>query len=206
MAHNLAGISEPDGRIVRPHTDPITTEGGLLILRGSLAPDGAIVKRANITHDLWRGPARVFDSEEAAYAAVTSGTIRPHDVMVIRYEGPAGGPGMREMLTVTSALYGPGLADSVALVTDGRFSGATRGPCVGHVAPEAASGGPIALVRDGDNISVDLASRRVDVDIDEGELLARRQAWAPPVPRYLSGALGRYARVVGPASEGAVLR
>lgn len=205
MAENLDSAVEPDGLVVRSRHEPVSPHGGLVVLRGSLAPDGAVLKRAAVGRDRWSGPARAFDSEESAYAAVTSGSIHPGDIIIVRYEGPAGGPGMREMLTVTSAVVGAGLGDTVALVTDGRFSGATRGPCVGHVTPEAASGGPIALVRDGDTVVIDLTAHRVDLDVPAAELGERRRDWKPPAPRYGSGVLGRYARQVRPASEGAVL-
>jgi dihydroxy-acid dehydratase len=172
-------------------------------LRGSLAPDGCVVKLAGHERLLHTGPARVFDSEELCFEAVQKGAIRPGDVVVIRYEGPRGGPGMREMLAVTAALVGQGLGESVALLTDGRFSGATHGLMAGHVAPEAAVGGPIALVRDGDSITFDIAARRLDVAAD---LEARRSAWHPPAPRYTSGVMAKYAALVASASEGAVTR
>jgi dihydroxy-acid dehydratase len=175
-----------------------------VILRGSLAPDGAVVKVAGHDRAHHRGPARVFDGEEAAFAAVQAGRIQPGDVVVIRYEGPRGGPGMREMLGVTAALQGAGLGDRVALLTDGRFSGATRGLMAGHVAPEAVEGGPIAFVHDGDAIVFDLERRRLDLDVPPAELAARRAAWRPPAPRYTAGVLAKYARLVSSAAEGAV--
>ncbi len=187
--------------VIRPLNDPLRPRGGLAILRGSLAPDGCVVKLSGHTRAEHRGPARVFDGEEAAFEAVQNGRIEPGDVVVIRYEGPKGGPGMREMLAVTAALVGRGLSDSVALVTDGRFSGATHGFMVGHVSPEAAVGGPIALIQDGDAVSLDVAARRLDVDAD---LAVRRERFELPPPRVDWGALAKYARLVGSASEGAV--
>jgi dihydroxy-acid dehydratase len=191
--------------VFRPTADPVKPRGGFAILRGSLAPEGCVVKLAGHDRDHHAGPARVFDSEEAAFAAVQAREIVPGDVVVIRYEGPRGGPGMREMLGVTAALVGQGLGDSIALVTDGRFSGATYGLMAGHVAPEAALGGPIALVRDGDRITFDVAARRLDVDAD----LAARRRDAPPAPRparYTRGVMAKYAQLVSSASEGAVTR
>ncbi|MGI8548584.1 MAG: dihydroxy-acid dehydratase [Gemmatimonadaceae bacterium] len=205
VAENLADVGEPDGIIARHRAQPVSREGGLVILRGSLAPDGAVVKRAAVSRDEWNGPARVFESEEDAYTAITSGAVRVGDILIIRNEGPAGGPGMREMLMATSAVMGAGLSDSVALVTDGRFSGATRGPCIGHVSPEAAAGGPIALVRDGDTVSINLEERRIELLVDPVELQMRRDAWSPPAPRYLTGAIARYSRLVGSAAGGAIL-
>src|SRR5206468_2040970 len=174
------------------------------ILRGSLAPDGAVVKSAGFDQDVFEGTARVFDGEQGAMDAVTEGTLQPGDVVVIRYEGPRGGPGMREMLAVTGAIKGAGLGKDVLLLTDGRFSGGTTGLCVGHVAPEAADGGPIGLVRDGDRIRLDVAERRLDLLVDDAELDARRTEWSAPAPRYPTGVLGKYARLVGSASAGAV--
>jgi dihydroxy-acid dehydratase len=192
---------EAEGQeVVLPLGKPLKPRGGLAILRGSLAADGCVVKLAG--HDRLRhdGPARVFDSEEAAFRAVQAREVKAGDVMVIRYEGPFGGPGMREMLAVTAALIGQGLGDSVALVTDGRFSGATHGFMVGHIAPEAARGGAIALVEDGDRIVIDVEARRIDVDADLAE---RRAKWRAPKPRYVQGVMARYARLVASASEGA---
>jgi dihydroxy-acid dehydratase len=185
---------------------PIKPTGGLAILRGNLAPDGCVVKLAGHERLEHRGPARVFDSEEACFAAVKARAVQPGDVVVIRYEGPAGGPGMREMLHVTAALVGEGLGDEIALITDGRFSGATHGLMVGHIAPEAARGGPIAAVRDGDPIAIDVEARRLDVDLPEGELQARLRDWSPPPPRYERGVFAKYAASVGSASEGATTR
>ncbi|HEX2446005.1 MAG TPA: dihydroxy-acid dehydratase [Vicinamibacterales bacterium] len=194
----------PGQEVVRPAANPITPTGGLVILRGNLAPDGCVVKVAGYTRLAHRGPARVFDSEELAFAAVKEGRIKPGDVVVIRYEGPQGGPGMREMLAVTGALMGAGLGESVALVTDGRFSGATRGLMVGHVAPEAVRRGPIAGIRDGDSIDIDIANRRIAVDVTPAELSSRLGGWQSPPPRYATGVLAKYARLVSSASEGAV--
>ncbi|MFY9530581.1 MAG: dihydroxy-acid dehydratase [Candidatus Acidiferrales bacterium] len=195
------GREVPGQQVVRSLSNPIKPHGGLAILRGSLAPEGSVVKFVGHEQLKQTGRARVFDSEEAAFEAVQSRRIQPGDVVVIRYEGPKGGPGMREMLAVTAALVGQGLGDSVALVTDGRFSGATHGLMVGHVAPEAACGGPIAFVRDGDRITVDVEGRRLDVDADVQQ---RRNGWRPPSPRYKSGALAKYAQLVSSASAGAV--
>ena len=205
IGEEAALASEPPGQeVVRPLSDPIQTTGGLVILRGNLAHDGAVVKMGGHTRPTHRGPARVFDGEEAAFDAVGDGRIHAGDVVVIRYEGPRGGPGMREMLAVTAALVGAGLGESVALVTDGRFSGATRGLMVGHVAPEAAAGGPIAAVRDGDVITVDVTSRRLAVEITDAELRARLAAWQPPPPRFQTGVMAKYARLVSSAALGAV--
>jgi dihydroxy-acid dehydratase len=191
-------------KVVLPTAAPLSPTGGLVILRGSLAPDGCVLKVAGEKRTTHRGPARVFDSEELAFAAVRGGTLKRGDVVVIRYEGPRGGPGMREMLAVTGAIVGAGLGESVALVTDGRFSGATHGFMTGHVAPEAAAGGPIALVRDGDTISIDTTKRRIDLEVPEAELAARRAAWTAPPPRVPAGVLAKYARLVSSAAQGAV--
>jgi dihydroxy-acid dehydratase len=193
----------PGQQVVVRWDRPLKPTGGLAILRGSLAPEGCVVKLAGHERLHHRGPARVFDSEEDCFAAVKARSIVPGDVVVIRYEGPAGGPGMREMLHVTGALVGEGLGDEVALITDGRFSGATHGLMVGHVAPEAARGGPLAAVRDGDTIVIDVALRRLDVELPDGSLQARLASWKPPAPRYSNGVLAKYARLVGSASEGA---
>jgi dihydroxy-acid dehydratase len=193
----------PGQDVVVPYSSPLKPSGGLAILRGSLAPDGSVVKLAGHERTHHRGPARVFDSEEECFAAVKARSIEPGDVVVIRYEGPAGGPGMREMLHVTAALVGEGLGDEVVLITDGRFSGATHGLMVGHIAPEAARGGPIAALRDGDTIVLDVASRRLDVELSDDELAARLAAWTPPEPRYRQGVFAKYAAHVGSASEGA---
>ena len=205
IAQTAADVVETPGqRVVVPLETPIKPTGGLAILRGSLAPDGCVVKLAGHERRLHRGPARVFDSENACYEAVRDGRIVDGDVIVIRYEGPVGGPGMQEMLSVTAALVGVGLGDSVALLTDGRFSGGTHGLMVGHVAPEAALGGPIALVEEGDPIVVDVDRRALDLDVPEAELARRRAAWSPPPPRYRGGVMAKYAALVGSASEGAV--
>ena len=203
----VATVERPAGQdVVRSFQDPIKPTGGLVIMRGSLAPDGAVIKMAGHERPHHRGPARVFDSEEAAMEAVMTRQIRPGDVIVIRYEGPRGGPGMREMLGVTGAVVGENLSESVALVTDGRFSGATRGLMAGHIAPEAARGGPIALVADGDTIVIDTERRRLDLEVSEEELARRRSAWQEPPPRYPTGVFARYAALVSSASEGAVLQ
>ncbi len=198
-----AVTERPGQDVVVSWDDPLKPTGGLAILRGNLAPEGCVVKLAGHERLLHRGPARVFDSEEDCFAAVKARSIVPGDVVVIRYEGPAGGPGMREMLHVTAALVGEGLGDEVALLTDGRFSGATHGLMVGHVAPEAFRGGPIALLRDGDQVVVDVDERRLDVELDEAELARRAAAWTQPEPRYTTGVFAKYAATVGSASEGA---
>jgi dihydroxy-acid dehydratase len=195
---------DPDGKIIHALSDPIHRTGGLTILRGSLAPDGAVVKTASFDDAVMEGVARVFDDEKDAMAAVTAGRIQPGDAVVIRYEGPAGGPGMREMLAVTGAIKGAGLGNDVLLLTDGRFSGATHGPCIGHVAPEAAHGGPIALVAEGDRIRLDLAGRTLDLLVDAAELDRRRAGWKPRAARYETGVLAKYAKLVGSAAQGAV--
>ena len=192
--------------VVRSISRPLKSTGGLVILKGNLAPEGCVVKVAGHERMIHKGPARVFDREEDAFQAVQQGRIKDNDVVVIRYEGPKGGPGMREMLGVTAALVGAGLGDSVALMTDGRFSGATHGLMAGHVAPEAAHGGPIAAVCDGDTIIFDIQARRLDLDISEQELKARLREWVPPVPRYKTGVMAKYAKLVSSASEGAVTR
>ncbi len=192
--------------VVRSISRPLKSTGGLVILKGNLAPEGCVVKVAGYERMIHKGPARVFDREEDAFQAVQQGRIKDNDVVVIRYEGPKGGPGMREMLGVTAALVGAGLGDSVALMTDGRFSGATHGLMAGHVAPEAAHGGPIAAVRDGDTIIFDIQARRLDLDISEQELNARLREWVPPVARYKTGVMAKYAKLVSSASEGAVTR
>ena len=197
-------VETPGQEVVRPLASPIKATGGLVILKGNLAPLGCVVKVAGHDRLHHRGPARVFDSEREALAAVLRSEIRPNDVVVIRYEGPSGAPGMPEMLSVTGALVGAGLGDSVALLTDGRFSGATHGFMAGHVAPEAARGGPIAALREGDTIVFDVPSRRLDVELGDAEIAARLQTWAPPAPRYASGVMAKYARLVSTAAEGAV--
>ncbi|MFP5334515.1 MAG: dihydroxy-acid dehydratase [Actinomycetes bacterium] len=206
VAENLAEISppDPDGQVLRALADPIHRTGGLTILRGSLAPDGAVVKSAGFDSDEFTGTARVFDRERAAMDALEDGTITAGDVVVIRYEGPKGGPGMREMLAITGAIKGAGLGKDVLLLTDGRFSGGTTGLCVGHVCPEAVDGGPIAFVRDGDRVRLDLRTRTLDLLVDDDELARRRDGWAPLPSRYTRGVLAKYTRLVGPASGGAV--
>ncbi|MPZ64200.1 MAG: dihydroxy-acid dehydratase [Pseudonocardiaceae bacterium] len=206
VAENLAELApaELDGKIIHTLSDPIHPTGGLTILRGSLAPDGAVVKSAGLDSARFEGTARVFEGEQAAMDAVAEDELQPGDVLVIRYEGPRGGPGMREMLAVTGAIKGAGLGKDVLLLTDGRFSGGTTGLCVGHVAPEAAHGGPIALVRDGDPIRLDMATRTLDLLVDDDELSRRRQDWQPPEPKHRTGVLAKYARLVGSAAEGAV--
>ena len=195
----------PKQPVIHGIDNPLKPTSGLVILRGNLAPEGCVLKVAGHGKMEHKGPARVFDSEEAAFAAVESGKIQPNDVVVIRYEGPKGGPGMREMLAVTAALVGRGLGASVALLTDGRFSGATHGFMAGHVAPEAAVGGPIAAVKDGDTIHFDVKGRRLDLEISEKEMETRLRNWKAPAPRYTSGVMAKYAKLVGSASEGAVL-
>ena len=197
-------VETPGQRVVRPLQDALKPTGGLVILRGNLAPDGCVVKVAGHDHAAHRGPARVFDSEEDAFAAVQRGAVVRGDVVVIRYEGPRGGPGMREMLGVTAAIVGAGLGDSVALLTDGRFSGATRGLMAGHVTPESAIGGPIAAVRDGDTVSIDTGERSINVELDPAAIAARLAEWAPPAPRHTRGVMAKYARLVSSASTGAV--
>ena len=192
--------------VVRAVNNPLKATGGLVILKGNLAPEGCVVKVAGHERMIHRGPARVYDREEDAFAAVQAGQIKDNDVVVIRYEGPKGGPGMREMLGVTAALVGAGLGDSVALITDGRFSGATHGLMAGHVAPEAAHGGPIAALRDGDSILFDIKARRLDVEISDAELTARLATWKAPEPRYKTGVMAKYAKLVSSASEGAITR
>ena len=199
-----AAVETPGQEVVVSIDHPIKPTGGLAILRGSLAPDGCVIKLAGHERRSFRGPAHVFDSENACYDAVRAQRIGPGDVVVIRYEGPVGGPGMQEMLSVTAALVGEGLGGDVALLTDGRFSGGTHGLMIGHVAPEAALGGPIALVEDGDEVVIDVDARRLDLLVDDAELARRRAAWSPPQPRYTGGVLAKYAALVSSASEGAV--
>jgi dihydroxy-acid dehydratase len=203
VAENLTELAPPDldGKILHHLTDPIHPTGGITILRGSLAPDGAVVKSAGFDSARFEGRARVFDGERAAMDAI--GDLKPGDVVVIRYEGPQGGPGMREMLAVTGAIKGAGLGKEVLLLTDGRFSGGTTGLCVGHVAPEATHGGPIALVHDGDTIVLDMDRRELNLQVDAGKLQRRRQEWKT-LERPLRGVLAKYARLVGSAAEGAV--
>jgi dihydroxy-acid dehydratase len=204
LADHLAGHAGPDGEIVRPASRPVQATGGLVVLRGNLAPDGALIKIAGLKLLSFQGRARVFDGEEACFAAVSARDYREGDVLIIRNEGPKGGPGMREMLGVTALIYGQGMGEKVALVTDGRFSGATRGMMVGYVGPEAAVGGPIALARDGDPVRIDCVARTIDLMIGEAELAARRSAHVPRPTEGLAGVLEKYAKLVGPAREGAV--
>ena len=206
VAENLADIDppDPDGDILYASKQPLASSGGITILGGSLAPEGAVVKNAGVPVSTFEGSARVFDREQSAMAALEDGTIQAGDVVVIRYEGPKGGPGMREMLMITGAIKGAGLGKDVLLITDGRFSGGTTGLCVGHVAPEAVDGGPIALIRDGDRIRIDIAERRLDLLVDEAELAQRRATFTPLPPRYERGVLAKYAKLVGSASRGAV--
>jgi dihydroxy-acid dehydratase len=199
-----AAVETPGQEVVRPIDRALKSSGGLVILRGSLAPDGAVLKISGANRMQHRGPARVFDSEEAAFEAVQHQRIKPGDVVVIRYEGPSGGPGMREMLAVTGAIVGAGMGESVALITDGRFSGATRGFAVGHIAPEASRGGPLAAVRDGDVIVIDAANRKIDVELADNVIRERLAEWKGPAPRYTSGVLAKYAKLVSSASTGAV--
>ncbi len=206
VAENLAELNPPplDGKVLRTLDNPIHATGGLTILTGSLAPEGAVVKTAGFDAELFEGPARVFERERAAMDALTAGTIAKGDIVVIRYEGPKGGPGMREMLAITAAIKGAGLGKDVLLLTDGRFSGGTTGLCIGHIAPEAVDAGPIALVRDGDLIRVDIAARSLDLLVEPAELEARRNGWAPLPPRYTRGVLAKYSKLVHSAAEGAV--
>ena len=204
LAENLADVVWRDDQdVIRPVSNPLSPTGGVVGLWGSLAPDGAIVKVAGLKHNKHRGPARVFDGEEACFAAVQAEDYKPGDVLVIRYEGPKGGPGMREMLSTTAAIYGQGV-ENIALITDGRFSGATRGLCVGHVGPEAAVGGPIALVRDGDIIAIDPEAGTIELEVDPIELENRRRHWSPRPHNYNSGAIWKFAQLVGPAHLGAL--
>jgi dihydroxy-acid dehydratase len=205
VAENLAGLQAVDGQdVVLPVDKPLEPTGTLVVLKGNLAPEGCVMKTSGVKKLQFSGPARVFDSEDETFEAVRERRIKAGDVVVIRYEGPKGGPGMREMLAVTAALAGQGLGEDVALLTDGRFSGATRGFMIGHVAPEAAVGGPIALVQDGDIVSLDIPNRRIDVQVPDDEMKGRQDAWKEPAPKYTSGALAKYARLVSSASEGAV--
>ncbi len=205
LAQNLAEVTwREDQEVIRPVSNPLSPTGGVVGLWGSLAPDGAIVKVAGLSHTKHRGPARVFDGEEACFEAVERGDYKEGDVLVIRYAGPRGGPGMREMLSTTAAIYGQGMGDKVALITDGRFSGATRGLCIGHVGPEAQAGGPIALVKDGDIIAIDAEAGTIDIEVDPVELEHRKHHWSPRRTNYNSGALWKFAQGVGPAHKGAV--
>jgi dihydroxy-acid dehydratase len=205
FTEEAADVKETPGQeVIRALSNPIKKSGGIVILKGSLAPEGAVIKVTGLDRQTQTGPARVFDSEEAAMAAVMGRQIKAGDILVIRYEGPKGGPGMREMLGVTSAIVGVGLSDSVALITDGRFSGATRGFMVGHVAPEAFVGGPIAAVREGDSITIDITAREINLNIPAAELASRRSAFEAPAPKYTSGVFAKYVALVGSAAEGAL--
>ncbi len=207
LAENVAGMpTVEDQPVIYSPEAPRSPTGGLAILRGNLAPDGAVIKVAGHQEKVYQGPARVFEQEEPAFQAIQNGEVNPGDVVIIRYEGPVGGPGMREMLAVTGALIGQGLGDSVALITDGRFSGASHGPMVGHVAPEAAVGGPIGLLREGDIVTLDIPNRSLDVRLTEEEFSDRRAAWRPLPPKYTTGVLAKYAKLVSSAAEGAVTR
>ena len=206
MRENLDALAPAglDGEVLRGLDEPIHPTGGLTILKGSMAPEGAVVKSAGFDDSTFTGTARVFDGERAAMDALEADQIVAGDVVVIRYEGPKGGPGMREMLAITGAIKGAGLGKDVLLVTDGRFSGGTTGLCVGHIAPEAVDGGPIAFVRDGDQITLDVANRTLDVTIEESELAARKDGWIPNEPKYTKGVLGKYAKLVQSAAHGAI--
>ena len=207
VGENIKGVENKDPEVIRPLDNPYSKTGGLAVLKGNLAPDGGVVKRSAVAEEMMvhEGPARVFDCEEDAIAAIKGGKIVADDVVVIRYEGPKGGPGMREMLNPTSAIAGMGLGSSVALITDGRFSGASRGASIGHVSPEAAVGGPIALIEEGDIIAIDIPNMKLDVKVSEEELEARRTKWQPREPKVTSGYLARYASMVTSGNRGAVL-
>ncbi|MBI5378665.1 MAG: dihydroxy-acid dehydratase, partial [Nitrospirae bacterium] len=207
LGQNIKGAAIRDPEVIRPIDRPYSETGGLAVLFGNLAPEGAVVKTAAVSPAMWKfeGSAVIFESQEEACAGILDGRVKSGDVIVIRYEGPRGGPGMQEMLAPTSNVMGMGLGESVALITDGRFSGGTRGACIGHVSPEAAEGGPIALLRDGDRIALDLEKRTLEVRLSEDELQRRREAWTPPPPKVATGWLARYARFVTSGSKGAVL-
>ncbi len=205
IAENLKNVKlRSDQDVIYPHDKPLRKEGGVVVLKGNLAPEGAIVKVAGMTNLVFKGVARCFDSEEACFAAVDQKKYKEGDVLVIRYEGPKGGPGMREMLSTTAALYGQGMGDKVALITDGRFSGGTRGFCIGHVGPEAAAGGPIALLKDGDSITIDAVKGTITADVSDAEFASRAKEWKPRATDYNSGTLWKYVQLVGPAEKGAV--
>jgi dihydroxy-acid dehydratase len=207
MGENIENAQNLNKEIIRPFEDPFMKTGGIAVLKGNLAPDGCVVKQAAVKESMMQheGPARVFDSEEDAIKVIYAGEIKPGDVVVIRYEGPKGGPGMREMLNPTSAIAGMGLDESVALITDGRFSGATRGASIGHVSPEAASGGNIGLVEEGDIIAIDIINKTIELKVSDEELAARRAAWVCPEPKIKTGYLARYAKLVSSADKGAIL-
>ena len=206
MGDVLKAVAVADSAVIRPVDAPYHEKGGLAVLSGSLAPHGAIVKRIGVDESIWHfvGKARVFESEEEAGAAIMDGKIKEGDALIIRYEGPKGGPGMREMLTPTSVLAGRGLDRACALITDGRFSGGTRGLCIGHVSPEAAEGGPMAFVKDGDQIEIDLVKKTIDLQVNKTEMEKRRKAWVRPEPKIKDGYMARYARIVTSAATGAV--
>ena len=207
IAENIAGVVNKNPDVIRPAEMPYSPTGGIAVLRGNLAPDSGVVKRSAVAPEMLKhsGPAKVFDCEEDAMQAINDGFIEEGDVVVIRYEGPKGGPGMREMLNPTSAIMGRGLGNSVALITDGRFSGATRGACVGHISPEAAVGGPIALVEDGDIIEINIPENTITLNVSDEELAKRRAAWKPREPKITTGYLARYAKLVSSGAQGAVL-
>ncbi len=207
LGENLENVVNRDPNVIRPVENPYSADGGIAVLKGNLAPEGCVVKRSAVAQEMMvhSGPARVFDSEDDAIAAIYAGKIVPGDVVIIRYEGPKGGPGMREMLNPTSAIVGMGLGESVALITDGRFSGATRGAAIGHVSPEAALGGPIAFIQEGDMVSIDIPNCTIEMQVDEAALAARKAAWVCPEPKIKTGYLARYAKLVGSAAKGAVL-
>jgi dihydroxy-acid dehydratase len=204
LAEEYAQANAPDGAIIFKTTEPMMPDGGVAVLKGNLCPDGAVIKVAGLKNLVFEGSARVFEDEEQCVDAVRNRKYSAGEVLVIRNEGPVGGPGMREMLGVTALIYGQGMGEKVALVTDGRFSGATRGMCIGYVSPESFIGGPLALVRDGDRIRIDAGARRMDLLIDDSDLVRRQQAWKPRPPRHRAGALAKYARLVGQAPGGAV--
>ena len=208
LGENLAKVRVRDNEIIRPIDNPYHAKGGIAVLYGNLAPDGAVVKQSAVADEMLKhqGPARVFNSEAEAQAAILGGKINPGDVIVIRYCGPKGGPGMPEMLSPTSAIIGMGLGKSVALITDGRFSGGTQGACLGHISPEAAEGGPIGLVQEGDVIAIDIPAKNITLQVDENELERRRGEWQPPEPRITTGYVARYAKLVTSGSTGAILK
>ena len=207
IAENIKDVENLDTNIIRPIENPYSNNGGIAVLKGNLAPDGCVVKRSAVAPEMMKheGPARVFDSEDEAIKTIYDGKINPGDVVVIRYEGPKGGPGMREMLNPTSAICGMGLDTSVALITDGRFSGATRGASIGHISPEAASGGNIGLVHEGDIISIDITNYKIELKVSDEELAKRKAAWIPKEPKIKTGYLARYAKLVSSANKGAIL-
>jgi dihydroxy-acid dehydratase len=207
LAHNLSSVEIKDRAVIRPITDPYHVQGGLAVLFGNLAPDGCVVKQSAVVDEMMthQGPARVFDTEEAATEAILGGKINAGDVVVIRYEGPAGGPGMREMLTPTSAIAGMGLGAACALITDGRFSGGTKGACIGHVSPEAADGGPIAMINENDIIHIDIPAKTIELMVPEDEIRERQARWVKPEPKIKTGYMARYARQVSSAAQGAII-